>query len=334
MKNYIESEDYNLYLMDKEDDEMNYNLKQERKNKSDREKRIKKYNKDKRQEDNKFDFDTETVIGMTNRNNIIKENQKKRLLSRKEEKLKKKRKKRKRIIKFITFIILIVGSLIFATTSPIFNIKYIEVINNNQIDTNTIISISGLSIDQNIFKFLKKNIKSNIKENAYIQDVTIKRVLPNKVHISVQEREKKFSLQFLNGYAYINSQGYILEISEDKLDLPVLQGAATAEEDIVPGNRLCSEDLEKLEMVIKIMDSAKENNLDSKVTSIDVLNKNEYNIYIEEEQKTIHLGDATNLTNRMIRVQAILEAEKGIAGDIFVNGDFNNKFKAYFREKV
>ena len=30
----------------------------------------------------------------------------------------------------------------------------------------------------------------------------------------------------------------------------------------------------------------------------------------------------------------ILEAEKGIAGDIFVNGDFNNKFKAYFREKV
>ena len=55
---------------------------------------------------------------------------------------------------------------------------------------------------------------------------------------------------------------------------------------------------------------------------------------MEEEQKTGHWGDASNLTNRMIRVQAIWEKEQGIAGDIFVNGDFNNKFKAYFREKV
>ena len=28
------------------------------------------------------------------------------------------------------------------------------------------------------------------------------------------------------------------------------------------------------------------------------------------------------------------EAEKGKQGDIFVNGDLNNKFQPYFREKV
>ena len=31
---------------------------------------------------------------------------------------------------------------------------------------------------------------------------------------------------------------------------------------------------------------------------------------------------------------AIIEAEKGKQGDIFVNGDLNNKFQPYFREKV
>ena len=28
----------------------------------------------------------------------------------------------------------------------------------------------------------------------------------------------------MNGYAYINNQGYILEVSQEKLDLPVIQG--------------------------------------------------------------------------------------------------------------
>ena len=118
------------------------------------------------------------------------------------------------------------------------------------------------------------------------------------------------------------------------MNLPVIQGATTAEEEIVAGNRLNQEDLKRLESVIRIIDSAKENGLDTNITSIDISNKSEYNLYLESDKKTIHLGDATNLTNKMLRVQAIIEAEKGIEGDIFVNGDFNNKFKAYFREKV
>ena len=46
----------------------------------------------------------------------------------------------------------------------------------------------------------------------------------------------------MNGYAYINNQGYILEVSQEKLDLPVIQGIKTSEEKIVAGNRLEKED--------------------------------------------------------------------------------------------
>ena len=41
----------------------------------------------------------------------------------------------------------------------------------------------------------------------------------------------------MNGYAYINNQGYILEVSQEKLDLPVIQGIKTSEEKIVAGNK-------------------------------------------------------------------------------------------------
>ena len=78
----------------------------------------------------------------------------------------------------------------------------------------------------------------------------------------------------------------------------------------------------------------KDNALYDEVTNIDISDKNDYSIYMQEEQKTIHLGDTSNLSNKMLYVVAIIEQEKGVEGDIFVNGDFNDNFKAYFREKV
>ena len=138
----------------------------------------------------------------------------------------------------------------------------------------------------------------------------------------------------MNGYAYINNQGYILEISEQKLDLPVIQGISTEQEQIVEGNRLNVEDLEKLEAVIQIMNICKSYDLDKKVSTIDISNKNNYTIYMEQEKKTIYLGDESNLNNKMLYVPTILNENKDKEGTIYLNGDLNGNFKPRFREKV
>ena len=135
-------------------------------------------------------------------------------------------------------------------------------------------------------------------------------------------------------YAYINTQGYILEISEDSKGMPVIQGATTNEEEITPGNRLNNEDLSKLEQVIRIMNATKDSGLDGQVTSIDISDENNYSIYLNEEKKRVYLGDGNNLSNKMLYVQAIIEQEKGKEGEIFLNGDLNSGFNPYFREKV
>ena len=82
------------------------------------------------------------------------------------------------------------------------------------------------------------------------------------------------------------------------------------------------------------MNTAKENNLDTKVTSIDISQKNEYIMTMQDEKKTIYLGDISNLSAKMVYIQGILEDNKDKEGTIFVNGDFNKKFRPYFREKV
>lgn len=305
--------------------------KEKKKKAREREKRIKQR---KEEQKTQFDFDTETVIGMTNKNNQNKQQEAKKRITKKQAQIERKKKKIKRIIKWTTIFLLIIGGFIFALVSPIFNIKEIQVINNNQITPETIVSLSKLQVGQNLFRFSRNKVEKDIKTNPYVESVNIKRKIPNKIEISLEERNRNFNVEFLNGYAYINNQGYILEISEQKLDLPVIQGISTEQEQIVEGNRLNTEDLEKLETVIKIIDICKNYELDKKITSINIENKSNYIIYMEEEKKTIYLGDNSNLSNKMLYVPTILQESQGKEGTIYLNGDINNNFKPRFREKV
>ena len=307
--------------------------KEQKRKTKEREKRIKKQNSQKKAE-NQFDYDNEMVIKMTNKNNQRQEEQTKQKMSKKQRQILKKKKRIKRMLKFTALLIIIIAGIIFALVSPIFNIKEINVSNNNQINTETIISLSQLNLGQNIFKFNKNKVNKNIKTNAYIESVEIKRKLPNKVQIQIEERKQEYNVEFLNGYAYINNQGYILQISEEKQALPTILGISTPDEQIVEGNRLNSEDLEKLEVIIQIMNICKNYELDSKITNIDISTKDEYTLYLEEEKKTIYLGDKSNLSNKMLYVQVIIEENRGKEGAIFVNGDLNNNFKPRFKEKV
>ena len=211
----------------------NVDEEKERKNKiKERNKRI---NQRKIEQNDKFDFDTEIVIGMTNKNNEKKNEEQQKKMTKKQAQILRKKKKIKRIIKLITLLMIIIGGIVFALVSPIFNIKEIYVVKNEQISSDTIVSLSQLKIGQNIFKYSSRKVEKEIKTNPYIESVNIKRKFPDKIEITVKERQKNYNVEFLNGYAYINNQGYILEISEQKLELPIVQGISTEEEKIEIG---------------------------------------------------------------------------------------------------
>ena len=330
---FEKEQEVNLYYFDngQEQDETIDDI-MKRKKVKEREKRIEE--RKKQDYDDKFDFDTETVIGMTNMIKIKQEEQNKNEFIKQQRKRNRLIKRIKRIVKFTLLLGIIIGAIVFATCSPIFNITDIEVLNNNRVSSETVISLSGINTNENIFRFIATKVSNNIKQNAYIEDVKIRRVLPNKVQIEVTEREPRFSIPVLGEFAYMSTQGYILEITQNELNLPIIYGLQTAEENITAGNRISKEDLESLEMILRIMNVMGDSGLSEKVTSIDISDKNDYSIYMQEERKTIHLGDGSNLSNKMLYVMAILEEEKDVAGEIFANGDLNSDFRVYFREEV
>jgi len=287
--------------------------------------------------------DDEIIINVNRRentsNNKKSKNKKKKKNSSKSVKNKEQPNKSKvknkkfGFVKVLLIMIIIIVLTILICSSSLFNINTITVAGNEKLSDNKVISASGLQLHTNIFKFNKSKTISNIKENAYIEEVSLKRKLPNKVEIDIKERVATYMLQFADSYVYINNQGYMLEISNEKLEVPVLVGFTTDLSNITAGNRLNKEDLEKMNTVIKLYEIAKINDLASLITKIDISNDKNYTIILEGEGKTVYLGDGSDLNARMIHLITILDATKGKKGEIFLNVDLNSQ-KTYFRESV
>ncbi len=256
-------------------------------------------------------------------------------LIKKRELSKKRRKFIFKIIKILVLIGIIIGGIIFALLSPIFNIKDITVSGNSKISSETIISLSGLKLEQNIFNFRTSQIVDGIKQNAYIDTVEVSRSFPDEVEINVTEREATFMLKYGNAYVYINNQGYMLEITSEAGDYPIITNYSTPEEQIKEGNRLCTEDLEKLNDVLRIMEAASINNgaIRDLITKINVEDKSNYILTLEKEKKQVYIGDTSNLSTKMLWLATFLEEEKDNEGIIFMNFDLNTT-EPYFREKV
>ena len=246
----------------------------------------------------------------------------------------KKMRKIKDFIKWTILLGMIIGVLIFLCTSGLFNICQIEIVGNQQITQEQILELSEIELGDNVFFCKKEKTKNNIRSNPYVENIKITRKLPDKIQIQVTERKKAYQIQLDEGYAYIDNQGYILEIAETKIDKPMLQAYTTAKDDILPGSRLFEDDLERLGDVLKIVKGSSEIQIQDKITTINIENKNNYILTLQELKKVIYIGNQSNLANKMLYIKAIIERENGKEGKIFVNGKLNKGFEPYFREEA
>ena len=267
--------------------------------------------------------------------NKVKLKAKEKKMSPKQILAKKKRQAVFRLIKWTSLVLIIIGAIIFTIMSPIFNVKNIKVEGNSYLSEEQVISLSRIEIENNMFKYNKKEIIKNIKENAYIENVEVKRSIPDTIEIKITERKTSFMIQFANAYAYINNQGYILEISNKALEYPILTGFSTPVEELQEGRRLNKEDLKKLSDVLEIMESATSNEKASLITEINIENSDNYVLELKSKNKVVNLGDTSNLSTKMLWIQTFNKLEGSTKGEIMLNMNLNDdKNKPYFRRNI
>lgn len=249
----------------------------------------------------------------------------------KQRKTEKKRIKKRNFSLLLILIILLVGGIsAYLLTSPSFSIQEILINGNSKLSSQQISGLAEIKNGDNIFSKLSIAMKVKLKQNGYIEDVEINKIYPNKIEINVTERKQQFQIKTeAEGYIYIDEQGYILEYAMDKLELPTIIGMDITINNVETLHRLGEEDLDKMENILQIREQCKNIEIADKITQYEVIN--EYIINLESTGIAINLGDATNLKNRMYYVNAILKQEEGNKGVIYVNGDLNEGFSAYFR---
>ena len=302
--------------------------------------------KQKKKDNNKFDFDNEVFIGISSNNNKNTSKTKSKGTSKKIKKNSNKKKKQKKpekkkslkIVKVAVFLIILSIGLVFLCLSPIFNIKEIIVEKNEKVSSEELKELSGIGESNNLFTISKKEIREKIGKNPYIGDIKINRVFPNKIKLVVKERTPDFLVQYNEGeYIYIDDNGYILEHSNEKLELPILIGFSTNLDDMIQNlnnkSRLNEDDLKKLNTVLKIMNVAEDCEVNNLITKIDVSDSKDYKLILESENKVAYLGKADDLNTRILWMKEIISSEQGNKGEIFVNGNLNED-APFFRESV
>ncbi|MDO5331348.1 MAG: FtsQ-type POTRA domain-containing protein [Bacillota bacterium] len=141
------------------------------------------------------------------------------------KKKKKKRKKKHYLLRFVIFIAVVVGIIVLMRSS-LFFVQTIEVAGNEFYTPAQVIEMSGLPTGKNLFFEVKtKPARYALLQTPYIRFVEIKRVLPNKLRIELQERIEYAAVPTEEGeFILIDNEGLVLSISDKQPSLPLLEG--------------------------------------------------------------------------------------------------------------
>ena len=245
----------------------------------------------------------------------------------------KRKKRRKKVIVFVVFFGIIAG-LLGVACSPIFSIKNVEISGNDHVSETEIRNLLNIKESDNLFLTFNFIIKKRLEPNAYIKDVNVRRKLPNTLSVEVKEREIEFVFAKEDTYYYFDKDGKFLEKSTQPIMGKIeIKGYKTDVDKLEINDTFSDEDMKRLEDINEIIKIANKQQIADLITYIDVSDQKDFRLYLQTENKIVHMGNMEMLEDKMLFVKKILEKEKGNSGEIFVNRDLN-KYDPYFRQNI
>jgi cell division protein FtsQ len=138
----------------------------------------------------------------------------------------------KRKIAFLASILLVLtlsGTYIYVPHSSRFNLAQIDIQGNHKIGETEILEKAQIKLGSNIFRMDLGRIQRLIREDERIKDVRVRRELPNRILIEVEEKKPALWINLPEGlYGLSQDQELIpLEKEDFEHDLPVVTGLAS-----------------------------------------------------------------------------------------------------------
>lgn len=237
---------------------------------------------------------------------------------------KKLSKKIKRGI--VIFVLLATTAVILGLKLPYFNVSQILVTNNVNIPKEDIIDISGIQKGNNIF-YLDSNLaKAILLKNQYIENISIKRVLPSTINIDVDERKITYFFNDKGKYLVIGNDGVLIEKRNDIIAMKLVSLSGFEFEQSEVGKKLKSNENRKFDAINQIGQLILDNKSNHVITKVDVNDVLNINVYFDNV--CVKIGTIENVKNKLNMAINILSqnALKGSKGYIDVSFGANPVF--------
>lgn len=218
------------------------------------------------------------------------------------------KKRKKKIKKTIALLMVLIGLLIlFLIKAPIFNINNVKIVSNdNEVALKDDIEnkLQGIK-GRNIFYVKRSYIESILKNDPYIKDVKVTKVLPNNLTVEVKENKKIFTVEQNGNYYALDESGKVLDKKLGEDDLVKLEGITIQDKEI--GDKI-TEDEKILEIINDFGTLINSNTSNIKFSKLDISNLSNISLYSNEV--LIKIGGNFDLTRKLNNAVNILKSDK------------------------
>jgi cell division protein FtsQ len=197
-------------------------------------------------------------------------------------------------------LLLALAATVFIGTE-IFQIDKITVTGSETVDKDVIISLSGITYGQNIFKISRSLVTSRIEENPpYLIVASIGFKLPDEVVIAVEERKPTAYIPYLSSFIVIDVRGFILDIIKQfpDPDLPQIQGIGI--KNFTKGTHLAAADRDeyKERILFRLLEAVDKSDTIGSVSVLNVEDPDNIRV-ITREGYDVFLGQALELEKKL-----------------------------------
>lgn len=221
----------------------------------------------------------------------------------------KKKKRRVRINpKFIIALLLLAVAAVVLFLTPLFDITDIKISGTERIAKAEVLIASGIRENKNIFAINKGSAEKSIKALGYIEDVKIKRRLPNVVLIEVKEGTVCAYVDYGGMYVGINKSGMALCRVSKALPAegaPIVKGINVIKADLGEKVKLKKGKEDEFEVLSKLLDTFDKYDITPFVTEIDVAKKTDI-VFRYNHKLKIELGGLNDYDLKFNYIKAML----------------------------
>ena len=226
----------------------------------------------------------------------------------------KKRRRKKAILYLVLFLLLLcVGAVL--TFTVFFHIADFEVKGNSRYQAQEVIEASGIAKGENLFLCKTEQAAGRIAEKLpYVESVTIKRKLPDKLVITVKEAQLKLAVQQGNSYLIMTES----------------ESARAASETV--GEQQANGQSQEKTVLDHLLDAVQETGL-SGITRIDLSDLGDIRVVYQGRMEML-LGEDDQLAQKLKLGQEVIAREEESNPDKKGSINLTIPKKAFFSETI